>query len=340
MGPALPPRGRLPRLAGREHLPQGPVEHLAGFRPVRAKLPGRLHEPLVLLGVVRDDFALPPLAILGSCGPVFVRGLRVRFGNDPSILGGAVANDGPAQETGRLRFNGHNDALDFARKSVEESRRWLAARGLTVAERYKQGQLYLALAIKPTSRLYPNHIKLLLRAVPPQNSDVGRSLEKTETCLCAEKEVGKIDVQLENNLVFIRARQPTHGVKEVVPSTVWLESLEERYEIGRDVPTVTSDNFINAPRIASKRKVVVPFLAPKLKCGSIDNLVQRMPEIVEGIGCSNPQSPRRFMGDPNLDQLITGLTVYLGEWHASALLSEDVAFSFKLVDVFPSPCEE
>jgi hypothetical protein len=89
------------------------------------------------------------------------------FGNVVPLPGGTQATNGPRlDEAPRLRFESPNDAMDFARKSVEQSRRWLAARDLTVAQRYKQGHAHLTIIVEASSGMHPSKLELLLCAIP------------------------------------------------------------------------------------------------------------------------------------------------------------------------------
>jgi hypothetical protein len=132
----------------------------------------------------------------------------------------------------RLRFDSQDDALNFVRKSVEESRHWLAARNLTFAQRYVDGQLDLLLTLKCTACPHPRKFNLLLQAIPAKKSDRAWTRDTATEPIAAKHHVRKIDVYLQNNWVLARPRHPAHLIKNVILSTIRLESPEEGNESG------------------------------------------------------------------------------------------------------------
>jgi len=52
-------------------------------------------------------------------------------------------------EPARLRFRSHNDALDFARNSIQRSTRWLALHSLDFPKRYKEGNFEIVFKLRP-----------------------------------------------------------------------------------------------------------------------------------------------------------------------------------------------
>ena len=67
-------------------------------------------------------------------------------------------------DTFGLRFESHDDALDFARKSVEDGNRWLAVHKLDIAERYARGECEIRLIC--TARLKVAEYHFIFRAIP------------------------------------------------------------------------------------------------------------------------------------------------------------------------------
>jgi hypothetical protein len=263
------------------------------------------------------------------------------FGNVVPLPGGTQATNGPRlDEAPRLRFESPNDAMDFARKSVEQSRRWLAARDLTVAQRYKQGHAHLTIIVEASSGMHPSKLELLLCAIPTVYKVAWPFNDERIAIRVFYKNVGNIDVKLEDKLVFIRPRNPAHRVEQVIASAVWLECLDQADDLARDAAALATYLPVDRPGVRREREVAVPLRGAELDGGGVDGLIKRVPQVVEAVGSNDAQPSWDRLNDPDFAQVVSGLTVKLGDWSASAAFDESLTLKFKLVDVFPCPVEE
>src|ERR1700691_3648003 len=70
-----------------------------------------------------------------------------------------------------LRFNSHDDALNFAREVTEDGNRWLSAHHFNVAEGYLEGKTEVVLQVwLPCSREY----EFLFRVIPDGGHNLSR----------------------------------------------------------------------------------------------------------------------------------------------------------------------
>ncbi|MCB1885103.1 MAG: hypothetical protein KDG89_14085, partial [Geminicoccaceae bacterium] len=165
-------------------------------------------------GSKRSKFSSQPSSLAASMkrrdcsGPLVAFGGREpnpSFGNIASLPSRPVANGRGVKKAPRLRFDNPNDALDLARKSVEECRRRLASRGPTVAQRSQKGQIDIAVAMKRPSGGQPDGFKLLLQAVPVAEPEPATALRhKWLRRAGVEPNFGDIEVRLEDNPAFVR----------------------------------------------------------------------------------------------------------------------------------------
>lgn len=237
-----------------------------------------------------------------------------------------------------LRFDRAEDSLNFARQSVEESRRWLAARGLTVANRYEQGEFCLRTALYLSTESDSGKLKFLLRPVPSEITDLRRAREFSDHVV--ENEVGQIEVHVENELVFVGPGESVQRVKKVIPSTVWLEPFEDGNEADMDGATPLSDRLVNFSSVLRKGEIVTTLRSAEFDIGAVDRLVECVPEIVESIRRKHAKAARYFLSNAVLDDVLARLSVNLSDWDGEATVKESSGFRIKALYVVPSPIDE
>ncbi|MGI8545699.1 MAG: hypothetical protein ACR2MD_19760 [Aridibacter sp.] len=126
-------------------------------------------------------------------------------------------SDSAQAESFGLRFEIHNDALDYANKLTEDSNRWLSVNKLDVANRYIVGDLELNIGCIAG---IATKFHFIFRSIPNR---------ETET----KTTVGDIGVFLEHfidiyggrsdNTVFIGVTEGVQCKEQVIPSFVWLK---------------------------------------------------------------------------------------------------------------------
>lgn len=88
----------------------------------------------------------------------------------------------------------------------------------------------MAIEISPLA--YSGTFKLLFRIIPPVKTDFRGSCEVIDNA--SGIEVGNVEVKAQHNLMFVWPGELTQGVEQAIPSAIWLESLESRYQISAD----------------------------------------------------------------------------------------------------------
>src|SRR5688572_6654872 len=76
-------------------------------------------------------------------------------------------------DTFGLRFETHNDALDYGKKVTKDANDWLAVHNVNVADRYVSGDLGIELVFHAFAESTNYH--LVFCAVPDRHSQLGRT---------------------------------------------------------------------------------------------------------------------------------------------------------------------
>src|SRR5580704_4592153 len=98
---------------------------------------------------------------------------------------GALLHD---SETFALRFDSHQDTLDFQAKLLQDSEDWLARNDRNFVDRYKRKEIEIVIPcrIRNDDRAEPDDYQLVVSAVPPMGIGHGErpteSFSKTLTC--------------------------------------------------------------------------------------------------------------------------------------------------------------
>ena len=189
-------------------------------------------------------------------------------------------------DTPRLSFSSHEDALDFARQSVEDSKRFLVAHNANLIERYEQGHAAFQLKVGFNGNLgSPCEYEFLVGAVPLNwrecDVKVPCVLSVTDGCL-----VGPLhgDFESSERCVLVCTNYLVQCPQKIIPSLVWLELSKERDNFLRKLFTVVSDTAFKVSGAASEGEVA--FVGTRDACDRRDlegQMIQSFSQIVDGI---------------------------------------------------------
>ena len=132
-----------------------------------------------------------------------------------------------------LCFNSHEDAIDFANKSFQDTVRWQAVNDVDFAKRYERGGLHVAIDIEVGSFADPSKCHLIFVAVP------GRIHNSLHGTAAQNSEIPKLefigdDCHRAKDSMFVGISQLVQGPQGVIPSLVWLERFHDRKDVWRD----------------------------------------------------------------------------------------------------------
>lgn len=251
-----------------------------------------------------------------------------------------LIGSGGADHARGFRFDGPNDAVNFARYEVERTRSMLAAQGASAGQRYINGQFWISIELELRTRAEQmSQFKLLLLAVPPNVSNLSGAGELHYPRVRC-REVSQITIQVKYDLVLVRPGQLAHRVKNIIPSTVWLEVPEQRLDFLRNSLADIGNSLVDFCFVLGEGKVAVPLCSAQRDGGGVHGLIECMAKVVDDIGCDVPGVSWNPIGNLEFDDLVTRLSVHILDWHASARLDECVTAFCKVGNVCFSPIDE
>lgn len=165
-------------------------------------------------------------------------------------LNGALSEHGGLldnSEASTLRFDSHQDALNYAAELVKSSNDWLAVDEFDVVERYKKVELEIVLVCR--SRPEFDQFHLVLSAIPKMWVGHGEKPSPGQACSVP----GKGTPDRDNHSVFIGVGDFVQGPQEVIPSLVRLEPAKQRLDFFRDV-LASPDSAHHVASASSERK--------------------------------------------------------------------------------------
>jgi len=241
-----------------------------------------------------------------------------------------------AKEPRRLRFDSHDDALNFANKSVEDSRRLLARNKLTLRERYLKGSLELVLEFRLSGE--PRDYVFVFRAIPLHNDGAGTALDNHFFGI----DVGNVKGDAKDDLMLVNAGQLTESVQSIIPSQVGLKCFYERPNLARDGwAAFLLGNWREFRFKANKWKVkTIKVVSAKTGRSSANRLIEGVPEIIDSVRKDRAKAAGYLLCEYPFVDYLAALRVNLLDWGASATSEKGFASRIKIGKVFFSPLDK
>ncbi|WGJ14079.1 hypothetical protein QEV83_15685 [Methylocapsa sp. D3K7] len=265
-----------------------------------------------------------------------------RVASDDSDVAGAPANiqsfDKP--EAAALCFRTHQDALDFARHGVEDSRRRIAALSLNSLDAYIEGEsaIYVGIKIRGNDRQY----QFLFVRVPARSGEPGADDEIVrETGRKFGLSLG--NVKRNQGAMFLGVTQLVQGPKGVISSFVWLEVDKQRHDFRGDIlGDVPSFEIVIEPGKVVCKRESGPFGSGLSagESGSVTRLIQHRSQIDGNVEQDGWQSIWGLYRELNFVDILSRLRLFIdnvGPWLAIEKISND-CFEFGDVLMCASEC--
>ena len=240
-------------------------------------------------------------------------------------------------EPPRLPFNSRNDSFNFARKSIEDSERWLAANNIRRADHHLESKIKLHLYVTsiPDSRIF----KLASMVVP--FVDVQSSGTTNQRSFGMENRPHIFHCQGENTLMFGSTGQSIERPQNIVTSTVRLELLDERSQIAPDALAFVPHCIREFAIFFCEWEIsAVDASRPKHEGAVACCLVKRVAQIGDDIGSGFSHRARNLISETELYYLFSSLRIVLFDNCVSGFFDEGAAHRFKLNDICFSALDE
>lgn len=230
-------------------------------------------------------------------------------------------------ESSRLRFDSHDDALDFARHCTENSRRWLAANSFDFVKRYADGQIYIVLRLR--SRAGNGVYDLVFSAIPHGNGNAAVASPIDGNVQAAGGKTGRNKQPMLVDVVGL-----VECPDKIIPSLVRLELPKKRRDIVRDVLASAGDNCIEIRCVFSDGKIGASGVdSPGRNSNGISRLIKRRPEVFDGIGSDLSETVRNCGCEFDLVQMVNASRVQLNSMGAWFSFKEIIDLPVEVVNM-------
>jgi hypothetical protein len=257
---------------------------------------------------------------------------RPEVAHDFGVFQASALGRSLSDETVGLRFNGHDDALRFAREFAERGKEWAKLEGVrSSTEEYLEGKaeisVNLDLAIGGKSR----HFKFVVKLGPPVDDEGQWTLRGDdglhEATLVFERHAEQVSVFLD--------RKSSHSPERPIPVVVRLEVSAKVDDLRVEVAASSLDFPVKVFGVLANGEV--KFVgAPGLEnfARAANSLVQGVPEIVDDARRQDADLGRQASFESQLDDLVAGLRIAVCDEIIVATLDEGLADRFKIRNAF------
>jgi hypothetical protein len=213
-------------------------------------------------------------------------------------------------DSARLCFGSQEDALNYARHVVEDSKRRLAAYNLI--ERYVEGDYYIC--ISEWCRVGgDNHVyDLIVSSVPYKLGD--RYPDRAIDVGCLDTIDGDIgdNVYLGKLSVLVCDTHAVERIEKGIPSLIWLERTKKRYDVRGNILAAPLDNGLQPPGVLGEGEIGAFGVGDsRSDSHSIGRVVKRSPEMFNSFGGNQGEFIRERLKKSDLMQIINTLRVTL-----------------------------
>jgi hypothetical protein len=230
-----------------------------------------------------------------------------------------------------LRFESHNDALDYASQLVEDSNRFLTANKLDIANRYKKGELEIHLRCR-ANRL-PIEFHLVFLSIP---ADIPSQDESAWQFRASPNSVTRI---IQNNRtdkrVFIGITEFVKCPEEIISSFVCLEPAHKIGDFWMQVLAFPLHAVLKINSIGSEGKISEPSSLAETE--SVNSLVESETEVVGGIGGDIEQELWQRLCELEFNNFLSIIRVNLTDYGVRVCAKEIESLPFKVLDVMLCP---
>lgn len=235
-----------------------------------------------------------------------------------------------------LSFRSHDDALNFARHSAENVRRWIAAKNLNFAERYAVGSIEVVLKIL-NIRGDNGEYDLVFSAIPYGQWNTATAAAGT---LNAEIHLSEGYAGGDEQSVLVDVVGLVECPNKIVPSLVRFERAKKRNDLIRNLFASSLDNSFEIRCVVANGEVSTSgVVRASGNSDGIPSLIERGPEVFEGV-CGNISETIRDCGTEfDLVKVVNSIRIGLHNMGAWVVLQEGIGPPFKIVNMYLCPSD-
>lgn len=224
-----------------------------------------------------------------------------------------------------LRFDSHDDALDYARAVVENANRLLAVKELNVANRYIEGELEIHLV----SYWDRTEYHLVFRSIP--NRPIKAKGWPATNLGNADGYISRDCPDGSDDVVFICATELVECPEKVIPSFVWLERPHKVADFIRQVLTPPLECTLELGGVGSEREV--RWLNGSKTRDGVQGLVERGAEVGGSVRSNTRQIDGQLLEKFQRVQLARAIVITLNDNAVGVRIEENITLPLKVTDV-------
>jgi hypothetical protein len=232
-------------------------------------------------------------------------------------------------EEPRLRFDSHEDALNYIYEFTEGMKQLLSLQHLGTFESYVEGKVDIVLRIA----FGPEEFDLIFHAIPNQVAlnDIGS--ERTVT-------KGQVsDGSRSDQEMLVHVTYMVEGPEKIVSTLVRLEPAKARLNLLRHIFTlserVNEVNGITGERESAMFRV----LCSRCSSRGVANVIECGSEIINGISRDERERDRQGLRESDLVAFVSRLSIGLDDFFVRTFVEKGSDFKFKILDVVLCPVD-
>ena len=244
----------------------------------------------------------------------------------------SVRQSGDQSNTARLCFDSQDDALDFARRSVEKSQNWLARNSLDFAKRYKEGELEIVIHLSVVARA--EEYDLVFFAVPVVSGD--RSASRDSHIASMKPGGGRAHRDDEPMIAF--PANPVECPNYVVPSFVRVETPKEREDIRWEILAIASESIFKlSGRVGDGKMNTIGSASSRGNSDRVHRLIEGGSQAIDHIVGEVGVPVGKQFRESDFVKLVNAIRVGLNETHVWFFLEKLLDPSIKIANLFLCP---
>lgn len=230
-----------------------------------------------------------------------------------------------------LRFDSHQDALDFVDKSVKNTKHWLAMQNLGTVESYVEAKTELVLRIS----IGPEKFDLVFVAIP---KEILRSFNGSP--IVTDLEIDIRDADRREDRMRIPIAYFVQSPKKLIPVSVWVEPKKTRRNLLRKVFTSSGTDAAEISRTSGKGKVIVSGVShTRTDRYGVADVIECCSKTVDNIACDQGERNRDWPIESSLVNVVSGLRIGFDDFFVRVFVEKRSDLRFKIVDVLLCPLD-
>jgi hypothetical protein len=230
--------------------------------------------------------------------------------------------NGLDSKSNTLRFESHDDALNYVDKLCENNIRWLSINKLDIAHRYIVANL--AICVRCSMRGLAKEFHFVFRSIPSGRTHLHTSYNNA----AFERQTADNNCGRGDKSVFIGIAEFVQCPENIVPSFVWLEPVDDVDNVLREVFASPFDGILEVDKVWSDRKESVLSLS-----NSENSLVESGTQIIDNIGSNPVQGYWQGLNELDLMNFLRSVRVNINDVSVWVTISESNPLPFKITKV-------